>query len=127
MFNFFKKKESGGQLIGDLDLMSRRPTYIRYKGKEWKVEDFTARDYARLCAILKEIEDATKAGKIEPIDPLYCEIINLAIPSMWSFTVKRMALVDINAMVIWILKHYGIDLDEKKKIDPPVKKKKLNS
>lgn len=121
------RKQDGGSLIGDLDVMSRRPVYVRYKGKEYLVRDLTARDYARLCAILKEIEDKTSSGDIEATDRAYYDLLRMALPTMWTWTIKRMALVDANALVIWILKHYGIDLEKKNPPEPPKGKKKKTS
>jgi len=119
MFSWWHRKSAlGGELIGDLDLMSRRPVFIRYNGKEWRVKDLTAREYARLCAIIKQIESETSKGENpDAVDALYTEVLMLCMPSLGRWRIKRMSMIDMSAMVIWIIKHYGGDLEKKKTVE----------
>lgn len=118
MFSWWARKKvvAQGALIGDLDLMSRRPVFIRLKDrKEYEVKDLTAREYARAVAIIQEIDTETKAAKDpDRVQELYEEFFSITMPTLSSRKLRKLPLVDVSAMYIWIVKYYGGDVEKKK-------------
>lgn len=105
-------------MIGDLDLLQRKEFYIKYCGKEWAVPELTNKQYAQLCAILKDIEDKSAKREVEGVDELYEDLFNLTIPSMPGRIIRKMPLRDSHALFVTVLKHYGVDLSTEKKNQP---------
>lgn len=121
MFNWFGKKSSGKQvrtMIGDLDLLTKKDFFVRYKGKEWRIPELTAGEYASFCALLAELEKKTAAKEPEAVEELYVEIFGITVPDLPGRIVRKMPLGDSHALFLTVLRHYGLASDgsDKKKV-----------
>jgi hypothetical protein len=115
MFGWFKKKQVENRyLLGDLDLLQKKVHYIRIEGREWRMPDLTAREYAEFCALMQMLEEKNSKNDPAGVDEVYERIFKICLPDFPRRKVRKMSLYDSHALFLYVLKRHGIEVEKKK-------------
>ncbi len=120
MFSWFKRSPNvyrQRELVGDLDLLTKKKYVIRLGAQEWLCPELTVREFAEFCALTDKVEKLSalrEAKYVFEVEAAYDRIIELCIPAMSKRFRRKLSMVDATALILAILKRHGVEIEKKK-------------